>query len=80
MLVLTRKRAEMIQIGENIFVKVIQTGRTSVKIGVEAPSDVRVLRGELASEDRTNGITSLADLLQARHTRVDPSDAELAVH
>ena len=39
MLVLTRKRAETIQIGENIFIKVIRTGRTSVKIGIEAPAE-----------------------------------------
>lgn len=80
MLVLTRKRTEMIQIGENIFVKVIQTGRTTVKIGIEAPSDVRVLRGELAGDDKQKAITSLADLLQSRHTRMDQPDAELAVH
>jgi carbon storage regulator len=47
MLVLTRKRAETIQIGEDIFIKVIRTGRTSVKIGIEAPANVRVIRGEL---------------------------------
>jgi carbon storage regulator len=47
MLVLTRKRAETIQIGEHIFVKVIRTGRSSVKIGIEAPANVRVIRGEL---------------------------------
>jgi len=80
MLVLTRKRTEMIQIGENIFVKVIQTGRSTVKIGVEAPSDVRVLRGELVNDEKQKAITSLADLLQARHTRIDAADVELAVH
>lgn len=47
MLVLTRKRSEMIQIGENVVIKIIQTGRGSVKIGIEAPTNVRVLRGEL---------------------------------
>jgi carbon storage regulator len=47
MLVLTRKKAETIQIGEHIFIKVIRTGRTSVKIGIEAPANVRVIRGEL---------------------------------
>jgi carbon storage regulator len=47
MLVLTRKRAETIQIGDQIFIKVIRTGRTSVKIGIEAPANVRVIRGEL---------------------------------
>jgi carbon storage regulator CsrA len=47
MLVLTRKRAETIQIGADIYIKVIRTGRTSVKIGIEAPANVRVIRGEL---------------------------------
>ncbi len=47
MLVLTRKQAEMIRIGENIVVKVIATGRGKVKIGIEAPNDVRVMRAEL---------------------------------
>jgi len=47
MLVLTRKRAETIHVGQDIFIKVIRTGRTSVKIGIEAPANVRVVRGEL---------------------------------
>ncbi|MGQ0635618.1 MAG: carbon storage regulator [Planctomycetaceae bacterium] len=47
MLVLTRKRSEMIHIGEQIVVKVIQTGRGSVKLGIDAPKAVRVLRAEL---------------------------------
>ena len=51
MLVLTRKTDETIRIGENIVVKVIRTGKGSVKIGIEAPSDVRVMRGELLSAD-----------------------------
>ena len=47
MLVLTRKAAETIQIGNDIVVKVISCGRGRVKIGVEAPANVRVVRGEL---------------------------------
>lgn len=47
MLVLTRKRSEMIQIGENIIIKVIEMSPRWVKIGIEAPDDVRVLRAEL---------------------------------
>lgn len=47
MLVLTRKPAEMIKIGDNIVVKVIKTARGAVKIGIEAPDDIRVIRGEL---------------------------------
>lgn len=51
MLVLTRKCSEMIQIGDDIRIKVIRTGRNSVKIGIEAPNDVRVLRAELCPEE-----------------------------
>ncbi|HTI50100.1 MAG TPA: carbon storage regulator [Planctomycetaceae bacterium] len=47
MLVLTRKQSEMIQIGDHIVVKVIHAGRNTVKIGIEAPQAVRVLRAEL---------------------------------
>jgi carbon storage regulator len=48
MLVLTRKKGESIQIGREVVIKVIATGRGKVKIGVEAPANVRVLRGELS--------------------------------
>ena len=48
MLVLTRKKAETVHIGDDIVIKVIQTGRGSIKLGIEAPADVRVLRGEVA--------------------------------
>jgi carbon storage regulator len=47
MLILTRKPAETIQIGDDIVIKVIRTGSGSVKIGIEAPRQVPVMRGEL---------------------------------
>jgi carbon storage regulator len=50
MLVITRKEAELVQIGDDVIIKVIQTGRGSIKIGIEAPSHVRVLRGEMSAE------------------------------
>lgn len=51
MLVLTRKRSETIQIGDDIVVKVLKTGKRTVKIGIEAPKHVRVLRAELCEEE-----------------------------
>ena len=48
MLVLTRKKSETIHIGSEVVIKVISTGRGKVKIGIEAPSTVRVRRGELS--------------------------------
>lgn len=47
MLVLTRKPAETIRIGSDIVVKVIRTQRGTVKLGIDAPEDVRIVRGEL---------------------------------
>ena len=50
MLVLTRKATETIRIGDDIVIKVIKTGMGSVKIGIEAPINIRVMRGELIEE------------------------------
>jgi len=47
MLILTRKRNESIRIGEQIVVRVMHTSKGSVKIGIEAPASVRIVRGEL---------------------------------
>jgi carbon storage regulator CsrA len=51
MLVLTRKVGKWLVIG-NVRIKVIQSGRTRVLLGVEAPRAVKVLRTELADEGR----------------------------
>ena len=61
MLVLTRKKSEAIRIGNDVFVKVIRTGRSTVKIGIEAPANVRVVRGELTITGGTEISVSAAD-------------------
>jgi len=52
MLVLTRKMAESIRIGDDIVIKVIKTGKGAVKLGIEAPDSVRVIRGELREKGK----------------------------
>ena len=47
MLVLTRKQFEEIKIGNDVVIRVIHTGRGTVKLGIDAPANVRILRGEL---------------------------------
>jgi carbon storage regulator CsrA len=47
MLVLTRKTQEKIQIGDNITITIVRVKGQSVRVGIEAPQDVRVIRGEL---------------------------------
>ena len=48
MLVLSRKKSQQIQIGDNITITVLKVKGTSVQIGVEAPSHVKILRSELS--------------------------------
>ena len=47
MLVLTRKIDEQIKIGDDITITIIKLRNNQIRIGIEAPRDVRVLRGEL---------------------------------
>ena len=47
MLVLQRRRGEEILIDGCIRIKILSTKGNSVRIGIEAPDDVSILRGEL---------------------------------
>lgn len=51
MLVLSRKADQTIMIGSDVVVTVISVRNNRVKIGIQAPKDVRVLRQELVSDD-----------------------------
>ncbi len=55
MLVLTRKPEQAIIIGGNIVVKILSVERDRVKIGIDAPKDVQILREELTKRDRQGG-------------------------
>ena len=52
MLVLTRKLQEKIQIADSITITVLRVKGNSVRLGIEAPRSVRVVRSELPPEDR----------------------------
>lgn len=52
MLVLSRKVGERILIGDKISVTVVKIGHGGVRIGVEAPPELAVVREELAEELR----------------------------
>jgi len=50
MLVLTRKQQEKIRIGDQITVTVLKMKGKTVRLGIEAPTQVPVVRGELSFE------------------------------
>ncbi len=55
MLVLSRKISEAIKIGDNIVVKVIAIRGGQVKLGIDAPPGVRVIRTEPHGAAETHG-------------------------
>ena len=50
MLVLARKTDESIIIGDDIHVKIISIEKGVVKLGIDAPADVSIIREELARD------------------------------
>lgn len=69
MLVLSRKTTQSVMIGSDIRITVVRLEGNQVRIGIEAPHDVRILRGELAEEVDENsgrcghGLEALASAL-----------------
>lgn len=61
MLVLKRKSGESLLIGDNIEVRIIEVEEGKVKIGIEAPKDVTILRSEVieaAKEENKAALSS----------------------
>ena len=52
MLVLTRKVGEEILIGDKITIKVIEVSGSKVKLGIDAPVDMRIYREEILERVR----------------------------
>jgi carbon storage regulator len=47
MLVLKRKINEKIRIGNNILISIVSVSENQVKIGIDAPDDIKILREEI---------------------------------
>ncbi|MSR26686.1 MAG: carbon storage regulator [Planctomycetaceae bacterium] len=56
MLVLSRKQNERIRVGDSIVVTIVRVSGDKVRIGIEAPANVRVLRDELHTDGGHPGI------------------------
>jgi carbon storage regulator len=47
MLILTRKVGEMIRIGDQVTIRVLEVRGSQVRLGMDAPPDVRIFREEV---------------------------------
>ena len=74
MLVLTRKLGESIVIGNNVRVTVLEMQGKQIRLGIEAPPEVSVHRGEvyerIEAENRLAAERSHADLAELRQAWV----------
>lgn len=88
MLVLTRKVKEQIQIGENIVVTIVQVRGKTVRVGIEAPKSVRVVRAEIGEQPANveqpahaevpamAKVPAAAKVTVARHERIEAEHVE----
>jgi len=62
MLVLARKLDESIVIGDNIVVKVVAIENGVVKLGIDAPKEISIIRDELIQEVKEKNIAAAASV------------------
>ena len=63
MLVLSRKPGEKINIGDDVSITVVRIGPNTVRIGIEAPREMNILREELQvsiEEEKSNSAAARA--------------------
>lgn len=60
MLILSRKTGESLLVNENVEIKIIEVSGDKVKIGIDAPREVKILRKELSLTVESNKESSAA--------------------
>jgi len=66
MLVLSRKRDEVIRIGDNIEITVVQIVGDKVRLGITAPSDVPVHRDEIYQQIKAKEAKKPVEKIESR--------------
>jgi len=62
MLVLARKLNESIVIGDDITIKIISIEKGIIKLGIDAPRDISIMRSELLEDVKEHNIAASKDV------------------
>jgi len=64
MLVLSRKPGETIKLGRSVVITVVRIGRDKIRLGIDAPAELGIVRGELEPHaDTAEGPDALERML-----------------
>lgn len=75
MLVLSRKVGERVLVGDQVKVTLVRIGPNSVRLGIEAPKDMNIVREEIVIPIESASV--LGRLANVSVELVEPSDVEL---
>ncbi len=62
MLILRRKKNESLLIGENIRITIIDCAADGVRLAIDAPKQISILREELSEAEQTNKMALTPDI------------------
>jgi carbon storage regulator len=62
MLVLSRKQSQRIKLGDSIVITVVRVAGDKVRLGIDAPRDMLVLRDELEPHAAAGDLVSLREM------------------
>ncbi len=54
MLVLSRKPGEVIRVGDDVSITIVRIGPNTVRIGIEAPKSMNIVREEIAEQPQSS--------------------------
>ncbi len=54
MLVITRKQDESFLVGDNVKISVVEISKDRVRIGIDAPKEIKIIRSELYDTEKLN--------------------------
>ncbi len=73
MLVLSRKQKQQIKIGDDVVLTVLQVKGNTVRLGIEAPKEIHVIRGELEDSRASKPTGSTAESENVRRVSAAPA-------